>query len=636
MNAGSQGRRRLLSGNQAIAFAALEEGIELAAGYPGTPSTEALAEIGELARRGEPGPYVEWSVNEKVALELAAGAAWAGKRALATMKMSGANVALDALIGVAHSGVNGGLVVYVADDPGVEAGMPEQDSRLLAQLCGLPVLDPSGPAEAYRLTRLAFRLSERTGLPVILRGVTSVAHAREPVEGELRWRPLGRKAVVERDLARYTKAGSLICLAQHRELLARLEKAEAALSEQAVNTLHLGGSGRGVISTGVLNAYLEEALGAREQAGAPELSVLFLRAVLPLEREKAAELLASCSAVMVLEELEPVVEREVRSLATRLGWRGRLLGKLDGLLPRVGRYTMNHVLGALSALEAAEPGREEAPSATGAVAAVEEAPQAPTVKHPITFCAGCPHRGTYLALNRALKALKLPRERVVVTGDIGCTILGMNPPLDSCWTELAMGSSLGLAQGFQRAGLEGPLVAAMGDSTFFHAGIPPLINAVQHRSSLLLLILDNGWTSMTGFQPNPGTEERFQGAGGRRVSLEAIVRAIGVDLLDSLDPFDQDAAVEVLKKALQAQGVRVVIAGRECALTEARRGRERAPYRIAEAKCTFCRACLRDTGCPALLVSETEGKEHLTIDAELCTGCGLCVASCREGAIWTS
>jgi indolepyruvate ferredoxin oxidoreductase alpha subunit len=259
-----------------------------------------------------------------------------------------------------------------------------------------------------------------------------------------------------------------------------------------------------------------------------------------------------------------------------------------------------------------------------------------TVKHPITFCAGCPHRGTYLALNKALKALKLAKERVVVTGDIGCTILGMNPPLDSCWTELAMGSSLGLAQGFQRAGLEGPLVAAMGDSTFFHAGIPPLINAVQHRSSLLLLILDNGWTSMTGFQPNPGTEERFQGAGGRRVSLEAIVRAIGVDLLATLDPFEQDSAVEVLKKALQAQGVRVVIAGRECALTEARRGRERAPYRIEADKCNFCRACLRDTGCPALFVSETEGKEHLAIDGELCTGCGLCAASCPEEAIWTS
>jgi len=634
--------RQLLSGNQAIAYAALAEGIALAAGYPGTPSTEALAEIGGLARRGEPSPYVEWSVNEKVALELAAGAAWTGKRSLAAMKMSGANVALDALIGVAHSGVNGGLVVYAADDPGVEAGMPEQDSRLLAQLCGLPLLDPAGPAEAYRLTRLAFRLSEQANLPVILRSVTSVAHARELVEGEFRYRPLRRQASFERDITRYTKAGSLICLAQHRELLARLARAQDALGASAANTLRLGrnANGRGVIAAGVVNAYLEEALAARERAGAPELSALLLQGVLPLDEAKAAELLRACSTVLVLEELEPVVEREVRSLATRLAWRGRLLGKLDGLLPRTGRYTMREIAGGLAALEAPKPAAPYAAiKASRSVAyspgAEEPPPPSMEVKHPITFCAGCPHRGTYLALNRALKALKLAKERVVVTGDIGCTILGLNPPLDSCWTELAMGSSLGLAQGFQRAGLKGPLVAAIGDSTFFHAGIPPLINAVQHRASLLLIILDNGWTSMTGFQANPGTEERFQGS-GKRVSLEAIVRALGVDLLAKLDPLDQEAALEVLKQALQAKGVRVVIAERECALAAARRTRERAPCRIDAQACTFCLACLRETGCPALLMTEIEGKKHLSIDRELCTGCGLCATCCRHGAIWTS
>ena len=232
---------RLLSGNQAIAYAALEEGVALVTGYPGTPSTEALTEIEHLARRGEPCPYVEWSVNEKVAFELGAGAAWAGQRALVTMKMSGANVALDALIGVAHSGVNGGLVVYVADDPGVEAGMPEQDSRLLAQLCGLPLLDPADPASAYRLTRYAFGLSERTGLPVLLRSVTSVAHARSPVDSTRRWRPLDRPASFSRDISRYTKAGSAICLAQHRENLARLAMAEEAFRSDGINVLSPGG-----------------------------------------------------------------------------------------------------------------------------------------------------------------------------------------------------------------------------------------------------------------------------------------------------------------------------------------------------------------------------------------------------------
>ena len=619
---------RLLSGNQAIAYAALEEGVALVTGYPGTPSTEALTEIAELARRGEPAPYVEWSVNEKVAFELAAAAAWAGKRALVTMKMSGANVALDAIVGVAHSGVNGGLVLYVADDPGVEAGMPEQDSRLLAQLCGLPLLDPSDPASAYRLTRYAFDLSERTGLPVFLRSVTSVAHARSAVDSTMRWRPQERPAVFQRDISRYTKAGSAICLEQHRQNLARLARAEAAFRDDGINTLSLGDGRTGVIGAGVVNAFLAEALEEREAAGRAVPSSLYLEAVLPLEEGKAGELMASCRSVAVFEELEPVVERELRGLANRLGWQGRIVGKLDGVLPRVGRYTRSEILAGLAALEG------QPVSAT--VAAVSEPP---AVKHPITFCAGCPHRGTYLALNRALKALKLPKEEVVVTGDIGCTILGMNAPISSCWTELAMGSSLGLAQGFQRAGLKGPLVATIGDSTFFHAGLPALVNAVQHATPLVLVILDNGWTSMTGFQPNPGTAAELQPEGSRRVSIEAVVRSLGVDFLERLDPFDQPAAIEVMKRALQAAGVRVVLAQRECALTLARRVREKELYRVDPAKCTFCRACLRETGCPALVMqpaaagSGEEGKGHMSIDEELCTGCGLCATCCKFDAI---
>jgi indolepyruvate ferredoxin oxidoreductase alpha subunit len=623
--------RRLLSGNQAIAYAALEEGVALVTGYPGTPSTEVLTEIAELARRGEPSPYVEWSVNEKVAFELGAGAAWAGKRALVTMKMSGANVALDAIIGVAHSGVNGGLVIYVADDPGVEAGMPEQDSRLLAQLCGLPLLDPADPASAYRLTRYAFDLSERTGLPVLLRSVTSVAHARAPVDATMRWRPLDRPAAFRRDIARYTKAGSAICLQQHRENLARLAKAEEAFRADGINTLtrpaaSAGPDGFGVIGAGVVNAYLSEALAEREAARQPVPASLLLEAVLPLEEGKVRELLASCRAVAVFEELEPVVEREVRSLANRLGWQGRIVGKLDGVLPRVGRYTHQEVLAGLAALGSASADAGAEPGAP---------PPSVMVKHPITFCAGCPHRGTYLALNRALKALQLPKEEIVVTGDIGCTILGMNAPLSSCWTELAMGSSLGLAQGFQRAGLREPLVATIGDSTFFHAGIPALVNAVQHGTPLVLIILDNGWTSMTGFQVNPGTDAGFQPGGGRRVSIAAVVRALGVDFYATMDPFDQPAAIEVMKNALQAEGVRVVIAERECALTVARRVKERELYLIDAGKCTFCRACLRETGCPALFMTHTgdAGKDHMAIDEELCTGCGLCATCCKFDAI---
>jgi indolepyruvate ferredoxin oxidoreductase alpha subunit len=631
------------------------------AGYPGTPSSEALTELLHFAQGTRPAPYVEWSVNEKVAFELAAGAAWAGKRAMATMKMSGANVAADSVLSVAYSGTTGGLVLYIADDPGAEAGMPEQDSRLFAQWAGLPVLEPPTPARALALTRYAFELSEACEQPVILRLVTSVAHASEQLEAEAAWAPLGRSPGFERDIFRYTKAGATICLAQHRDLLARLEKAQAAVRGAGLNRLELRGSPGtpGVIVAGSLIPYLSEAL-----AGTAEVSVLALESLYPLDEQAVVRLFAHSGRILILEELEPFVELQVRSLANRLGRTGAILGKLDGLLSRVGKYSQEELRAGLSALRGGLPGAAAADPAGSGPLGLGRAPAAgqaqagsgalqpkadqpagqegvPAVKHPITFCAGCPHRGTYMALNRAIKKAGLEKDRIVVTGDIGCTILGMNPPFHSCWTEVSMGSSIGLAQGFLRAGMPAPVVATIGDSTFFHAGIPPLINAVQHRADLLLLILDNGWTSMTGFQVNPGTAERFQAAGWRRVELEAIVRSLGVDSLEIIRPFQQEEAVATVSKALKADGVRVVISQQECALTAGRREPPDRIFAIDPQKCTFCRSCLRETGCPALYVTaapdpkkgEDQTRNVTAIDPELCTGCGLCFTCCKFEAI---
>ncbi len=658
--------KRLIIGNQAIAWGALEAGIEVAAGYPGTPSSEALTELLRFAGGNHPAPYVEWSVNEKVAFEVATGAAWAGKRALATMKMSGANVASDTILSVAYSGTRGGLVLYIADDPGAEAGMPEQDTRLFAQWAGLPVLEPANPRRARELARLAFDLSEAAELPVILRSVTSVAHAREQVEGEPRYSPLGRQAGFVRDISRYTKAGAAICIAQHRALLERLQAVEREAGRAGVNRLReapAGGSaGLFVVAAGSLIPYAAEAL-----AGRGEVSTLCLECVYPLDRELAGRMFARARRILVLEELEPFVEMLLRSEASRTSWNGLILGKLDGLLPRTGRYSQEVIrrgLDALDAPAAAGSGRAAAPTAPlrAASPVAGDPPQLPRpaagvpappgnstarslspeaapagVKHPITFCAGCPHRGTYMAINRALKKVGLSRENTVVTGDIGCTILGMNPPFHSCWTEVSMGSSIGLAQGFFRAGLEHPVIATIGDSTFFHAGIPPLINAVQHGANLLVIILDNGWTSMTGFQVNPGTEERFQPQGARRVDIEALVRGMGVEHLQLMRPFQQEQSVEAVASALGKEGVKVIISRQECALTAGRREPWPLLYRIDAGKCTFCRSCLRDTGCPALQVAAgTESSRQdrvMSIDPEQCTGCGLCFTCCKFDAI---
>jgi indolepyruvate ferredoxin oxidoreductase alpha subunit len=658
--------KRLIIGNQAVAYGALAAGLDVAAGYPGTPSSEALGELLRFAvgaaKAGKPAPYVEWSVNEKVAFEIAAGAAWAGKRVLATMKMSGANVAADSILSVAYSGTRGGLVLYVADDPGAEAGMPEQDTRLFAQWAGLPVLEPADPQRMYELARYAFGLSEECELPVILRSVTSVAHARQEVEGQFVYRPLERKAAFEKNILRYTKAGAAICLDQHRQLLGRLKSAERAVLQRRINRMQPGAAGLYVVAAGALIPYVREALTAGGQEG---LGTLFLESVYPLDTELAGRMFEGAGRILVLEELEPFVEMLLRGEASRLGWGGVILGKMDGLLPRVGKYSQDLIGRGLEALAGGSGGSAgrsaPAPAAVkvsgaeagGAAAGVEGSAAAGVegsaaedagggqsgleVRHPITFCAGCPHRGSFMAINRALKKIGLNRDNTVVTGDIGCTILGMNPPFHSCWTEVSMGSSIGLAQGFYRAGIENPVIATIGDSTFFHAGIPPLVNAVQHAAELLLIILDNGWTSMTGFQVNPGTAQPFQPEGGRRVEIEAMVRGIGVEHLQVIGPFDQEQSVQAIVKALQQSGVKVIISQAECALTAARRQERTVIYRIEAQKCTFCRSCLRETGCPALHVTANGGKSKhgqvMAIDPQLCTGCGLCFTCCRFDAI---
>jgi indolepyruvate ferredoxin oxidoreductase alpha subunit len=649
--------KRSIIGNQAIAYGALAAGVDVAAGYPGTPSSEALTELLHFSQNNDPSPYVEWSVNEKVAFEIATGAAWAGKRALATMKMSGANVAADSILSVAYSGTKGALVLYIADDPGAEAGMPEQDTRLFAQWAGLPVLEPADPGGAYELTRYAFELSEKCELPVILRSVTSVAHAKQEVEGQYTYKPLARKAEFEKDILRYTKAGAAICIAQHEDLLERLKKAERTVGEAGINRMSVAGEHNGlfVVAAGALIPYVREALSSGDHQN---LSTLFLQAVYPLDKKLSERMFQSAETVLVLEELEPFVEMQLRSEASRLGWSGTILGKLDSLLPRVGKYSQEIIGLGLKTLVGSQGGRAAATtrpvesSNRGSNRSVRPAaaqpasehpaimPQAAAtlnVKHPITFCAGCPHRGTFMAINRALKKIGLDRDNTVVTGDIGCTILGMNPPFHTCWTEVSMGSSIGLAQGFYWAGIENPVIATIGDSTFFHAGIPPLVNAVQHGTNLLVIILDNGWTSMTGFQVNPGTAEQFQAKGARRVEIEAIVRGMGVENLQVIGPFDQEQSVESIAQALRREGVKVIISQAECALTVARRQELTLIYRIDSEKCTFCRSCLRETGCPALYVKTNGMKSKhgqvMAIDPELCTGCGLCYTCCKFDAI---
>ena len=641
---------KLMTGNEALALGALHAGIKVATGYPGTPSTGALASLLEMQPARV---HVEWSTNEKVAFEIAAAAAWAGQRALCTMKMSGLNVAYDSLVSTAHSGVIGGLVIYVADDPGANAGMVEQDSRGFALMSDLPMLDPVSVQDAYDLTRAAFDLSEVIGSPVFVRLVTANASSFSAVDlpdepPASAWPE--RQPLLIRDINVYTKAGAVIAMTQHRDVIARLEKAGAWIAERGLNALRIANSrwqiadgeapdeGRrtkdegchnedaprlGIITSGITAAYLDESFEVASRYGFDPAAVSVLRivSVHPLPTEQIRMLLQHCDTILVLEELEPTTENTVYIEAQRLGWEGRIIGKLSGHFERVGEYGVRHIVqGLAAALDLAVPtdlfrGHSEVEKLAAA--------------RPITVCAGCPHRGTFMAVNQAVRRAGFKKDEVMVTGDIGCTILGMNPPFNTVWNEISMGASIGMAMGFVHAGVKTPVIATIGDSTFYHAGLPALVNAVQHQTPITLIIMDNGWTSMTGMQINPGTCEQFQGAGNARLDIARIVPALGVDQFWIVDPFEMDDMARVLQGALKLPGVKVLLARQECAIPAKRRGVEAGEIQVIDEKCNQCKLCITVTGCLAITLSESS----INIDPEQCYACGLCAAVCNREAI---
>lgn len=601
-----------LSGNEAVAAAVLTSGVRMVAGYPGTPSTEVIDTL--LHSQTPEGMHVEWSVNEKVAVELACAAGWAGHRALCTMKMSGLNVAFDALIGFAYSGTSGGVVIYVTDDPGATTGMCEQDTRGFAHMAGMVMLEPCSAQESYDMTCYAFTLSEAIRTPVFVRSVTCVAHAHAPVAagGPV---PPGTQTTLVRDIARYTKAGPEIVGHQRERLLRSLQEASLRIAADGLNSLRLGTpGGLGVITVGAPRACLEEAvqIAAAEGCG---LSVLALAGTLPFPREEIKSILRHCGVVLVVEEMDTLLEGEVLRLAATLGLNRRIVGKHDGVLRGTGGFTAANVArGLLACLNRPVP-------------ACPDTPNAHVVNRPIMPCAGCPHRGTYLALNQAVRLAGYKKEQVFISGDVGCTILGISPPFDTLWTEVAMGSSIPVAAAYARCTPGLAAVATIGDSTFLHGGIPALINAVQHGVPLTVVILDNGWTAMTGMQHNAASTASTYNA--QTVSLDALVRASGVASLTIADPYDVAATAEALATCLaKRQGVHAVICRRECAIAAGRRAKQ-GRAEVDTYRCIRCRACVRLAGCPALTILN----EQVAVDAATCNGCGTCRATCPHGAI---
>lgn len=589
--------KKLLMGNEAIALGAVSAGVNVVTGYPGTPSTEVL----ETIAHNNPGDiYVEWSVNEKVAMEIAAGAAYSGARSLVTMKQVGLNVASDPLMSLAYIGVKGGMVVLVADDPGPFSSQTEQDTRHFARFSNLPVLDPSTPEEAYEMIQYAFELSEMVELPVFFRPTTRVCHACSTIEiseERIEHKPEGfikdPKWVIFPNLA-YRK---------HIHIEKLQHKLSDIFSELRFNKVY--GEGKlGIAASGVAYTYVVEA-AARLKA---DVKVFKVGTPYPLPKVMAAGFLDGLDEVLVFEELDPVVEEELAMLSASNMLKIEISGKKTGHLPFAGEYTFELVFEALAKFIGAEIKEADKKAALPAL----------PVRQPV-LCAGCPHRASFYAVKMAMKG-----QKAVFTGDIGCYTLGNAKPLEMVDTCLCMGAGITVAQGIKRTEPETKNIAFIGDSTFFHTGIPGIINAVYNNTDITIVILDNSTTAMTGHQPHPGIGKTMMNSISDKIDIYGLIKACGVGHIVKGNPLNYKNSVDIIKEAVEYKGPSVVIFEAPCIALF----KPTVKNRVNE-NCKNCKKCINIIGCPA--ISTVDGK--VQIEPSLCYGCGLCTNVCPFNAI---
>ena len=572
--------KQLMLGNEAVARGLYEAGCKLVSSYPGTPSTEITefaAEYDEM--------YCEWAPNEKVALETAFGASLAGARAACAMKHVGLNVAADPLYTMAYTGVNGGLVLCVADDPGMHSSQNEQDSRNHAIAAKVPMVEPSDAAESLAFTKVAFELSEKFDTPVLLRMCTRIAHSQSLLETSDR---------VEVPVKEYVKNPQKYIMApanaikRHPVVEARLREMTEYAETCELNRVEKGGSELGIICSGTCYQYVKEVFG-------DTASVLKLGLVHPLPVKLIRDFAASVTRCVVIEELDPVIENHCAHIGVKVE------GK--SLFPLEGEFSQNLIRKAMGL----EVGEFTTPD--------EQIPVRPPV-----MCAGCPHRGMFYTLSK---------NKVTVIGDIGCYTLGSAQPLNAVDSVLCMGASVSGVHGFNKIGgadAEKKTVAVIGDSTFMHSGMTGLVNVAYNGSNSTVLILDNSITGMTGHQQNPTTGYNIKGDPATKVDLEAFCRAIGINRVRVVDPYDLAACDAVLKEELAADEPSVIISRRPCVLLKY--VKPRVPVVVDNEACRGCKKCMK-LGCPAI---HMEGGKAV-IDTTLCVGCGVCTQMCAFGAL---
>ena len=572
--------KKLMLGNEAVARGLYEAGARVVSSYPGTPSTE----ITEYAAKYDE-IYCEWAPNEKVGLEVAFGASLAGARAACCMKHVGLNVAADPLFTMSYTGVNGGLVICVADDPGMHSSQNEQDSRHYAEAAKLPMLEPSDSREAKEFTKLAFELSERFDTPVILRTCTRIAHSQCSVEIEER---------AEVAIKEYVKNPRKYIMAPANAIARHpvVEKRQAELAEYAescpLNRVEYAESlGLGIITSGTCYDYVKEVFG-------DSVSVLKLGMVNPLPKNLILEFASRVDRLVVIEELDPYIENYCKSLGLNPD------GK--NIFPICGEFSQNVIAEALGVFT---------PDFTAT---------SPVPVRPPVMCAGCPHRGLFYVL---------AKKKLTVLGDIGCYTLGSAAPLNAIDSVLCMGASVSGVHGFNKAlgsESEGKTVAVIGDSTFMHSGMTGLANVAYNGTNSTVIIVDNSITGMTGHQQNPTTGYNIKGDPATKIDLEALCRALGINRVRVVDPYDLRATEEAVTEEIAANEPSVIISRRPCALLKYVKAKP--ALSVDNEKCRSCRMCMK-IGCPAISMKDGKAK----IDATLCVGCDLCKQLCHFDAI---
>jgi indolepyruvate ferredoxin oxidoreductase alpha subunit len=602
------GKEVLLLGNEAIARGALEAGVAFATCYPGTPSSEIPEQFFAISQ--ETDLYFEYSTNEKVAMEVGAGAAVSGLKTMVTMKHVGLNVAADPLMTLAYTGVVGGMVVVNADDPSLFSSQNEQDNRYYARLSGLAMFEPTNTQEMKDWTVAAFELSEEVGLPVIVRTTTRLAHIRGGVKfGPMK--PRVTKAHFKKNPFRFVTVPA-VSRNLHRDLLQKYDRLSEKSESSPFNQI-VGNGKWGIVANGVSFDYVMDAvadLGIKDK-----VSVLKLGFSWPLPKKLIAKFMKSVDKVLVVEELEPINENDFRAIAQENGMAIPIVGKGVGGLSRLWEYDPRLVRGAVAACFGLEHRAQ-------AVVDLSDLPTLPG--RPPTLCAGCPHRATLYAVKEVYGA------DAINPTDIGCYTLGLLPPLSMGDFVICMGSSVSTSCGFAAA-TDQKVAAFIGDSTFFHSGITGLINAVHNNHKFTLVILDNGTTAMTGHQIHPGVDTTPMGLNLPQVIVEDVVRGCGVKDVHVIKPFNIKKTIESLKASLEYDGISVVVSKEFCPLFAKGIGKARKakPFTINQQKCKNHRDCINKLACPAMYL---EG-DSVQINKNLCIGCSVCAQICPENAI---